>query len=134
MPKQFRKKPVVVEAVRLTWSNWSEVCDLVPRPYSDKGVYLDAQGHELPEGQTSEVMGLRINTLESTELTGSLLASQGDWIIKGVNGEFYPCKNDIFEKTYEPMEGLIRCHLCGMVMQPGTFDHLGVCQGRKAGR
>ncbi len=39
---------------------------------------------------------ITINTLE-----GKMTASEGDWIIKGVNGEFYPCKPDIFEKTYE---------------------------------
>jgi hypothetical protein len=42
---------------------------------------------------------LHIETLE-----GILTASPGDWVIKGVNGEFYPCKPDVFEKTYEPVE------------------------------
>lgn len=42
---------------------------------------------------------LFIETLE-----GTMTASKGDWIIKGVNGEFYPCKPDIFEKTYEPFK------------------------------
>lgn len=37
-------------------------------------------------------------------LEGVMTATEGDWIIKGVNGEFYPCKPDIFEKTYEPVE------------------------------
>lgn len=35
---------------------------------------------------------------------GTMLASRGDWVIKGINGEFYPVKPDIFEKTYEPVE------------------------------
>ena len=38
-------------------------------------------------------------------LDGVMWAKEGDWIIKGVNGEFYPCKPDIFEKTYEALEG-----------------------------
>jgi hypothetical protein len=42
--------------------------------------------------------GILINTLE-----GNMKASIGDWIIKGVKGEFYPCKPDIFEMTYEPL-------------------------------
>ena len=42
---------------------------------------------------------LKIDTLE-----GTMTASVGDYVIKGVNGEFYPCKPDIFEKTYEPAE------------------------------
>ena len=47
------------------------------------------------------VRHLRISTLE-----GAIDASKGDYIIKGVAGEFYPCKPDIFEKTYEKVEGI----------------------------
>ena len=43
---------------------------------------------------------LLIGTLE-----GTMAAAPGDWVIKGVAGEFYPCKPDIFEATYEPVEG-----------------------------
>lgn len=50
-------------------------------------------------GSTVKVIGLKIKTLE-----GDMRAEKGDWIIKGVNGEFYPCKPDIFEKTYEKVE------------------------------
>lgn len=46
-----------------------------------------------------EAGGVKINTLE-----GTMLANWGDWIIEGINGEFYPCKPDIFEKTYELVE------------------------------
>lgn len=98
---KYRKKPVVIEAVRLSWSTWHEVCDFVPKPYFDRGVFLDENLSPLPEGATSERMGLLMNTLESNELTGSLLAVEGDWIIKGVKGEFYPIKNDIFLETYD---------------------------------
>jgi hypothetical protein len=45
---------------------------------------------------------LRIHTLE-----GFMTACLGDWIIKGLNGEFYPCKPDIFEKTYQPVDGVV---------------------------
>ena len=98
----YRKKPVVIEAMQLTWSNWNAICDFVPRPWFERGVYLnDSTKEVLPDNCTSNTMGLLLNTLESNKVTGSLLASDGDWIIKGVNGEFYPCKPDIFEKTYE---------------------------------
>ncbi|HWQ95907.1 MAG TPA: hypothetical protein VN368_00905 [Candidatus Methylomirabilis sp.] len=50
---------------------------------------------------------LTIRTLE-----GEMTAHPGDWIIKGVNGELYPCKPDIFEKTYEPVEEKIIAHRC----------------------
>jgi hypothetical protein len=103
---KFRKKPVVIEAIQLSWSNWMDVCDFVPKPWFKQGVYLDdATKEQLPDGRTSNTMGLLLNTLESDKQTGSLLATEGDWIIKGVAGEFYPCKDDIFRLTYEPVEG-----------------------------
>lgn len=97
---KYRKKPVVIEAIQLDWRTWNEICDFVSKEAFGGGVFLDDTTFtELPEGQVSNTMGLRINTLE-----GVVLARQGDYIIKGVNGEFYPCKPDIFEKTYEHVE------------------------------
>lgn len=80
--KRYRKKPVVVEALLYTGSNTLDVLRFV----GDVGVWCSETG-------------LFINTLE-----GEMHASIGDHIIKGVNGEFYPCKYDIFEKTYEAAE------------------------------
>lgn len=100
---RFRKKPVEIEAVQLTWQTWNEICDFIPKPWFVRGVWLDAQGKPLPIDQTNFKahgnvgLGLILNTLESQ----SFIAKGDDWIIKGVNGEFYSCKPDIFEKTYE---------------------------------
>lgn len=98
---KFRKKPVVIEAVQLGWDNWSEMCDHagVGKLIDGKpqGCYVDANGAALPDGETSGRMGIHIPTLE-----GLMLGVQGDWIIRGVKGELYPCKPDIFEATYEP--------------------------------
>jgi hypothetical protein len=92
MIQQFRKKPVVIEAVQ--WNskskNFDEVMNFMQNFYGNKLNYENAE--ELAY-QTKQ---LQIQTLE-----GIMVASDGDWIIKGVNGEFYPCKPDIFEKTYE---------------------------------
>ena len=100
MPK-FRKKPVIIEAVQLRWDTWNDICDFISDEAFDRGVYLDDDTlTQLPDGKHSNTLGLKINTLE-----GVMLARQNDYIIKGVNGEFYPCKPDIFEKTYEPVEG-----------------------------
>jgi hypothetical protein len=98
---KFRKKPVVIDAIQLNWGTWNEVCDFIDDKQAfGGGVYLDDETFEkMPEGITSNTMGLLINTLE-----GQHLARQNDYIIKGVNGEFYPCKPDIFEKTYEQVE------------------------------
>lgn len=77
---KYRKKPVVVEAVQWTGKNQTEI---------DKFCGMNVVWSE------NKKMFL-VLTLE-----GTMLASIGDYIIKGVNGEFYPCKPDIFEKTYE---------------------------------
>lgn len=98
MPK-FRKKPVVIEAVQLCWRHWDEVTELMhglvspenPGRFSDE--CSDACGEKAP------FIELTIPTLE-----GPHIAKHGDWIIKGVKGELYPCKPDIFAATYEPAE------------------------------
>lgn len=88
---KFRKKPVIIEAVQLRWDTWSEICDFV-------GVGKLEDGK--PQGaQDGEAIALDIPTLE-----GLMHANEKDWVIKGVKGEFYPCKPDIFEATYEAVE------------------------------
>ena len=97
---KYRKKPVEIEAIKLGWDTWNEICEFIEKDSFGGGVYLDETTlEELPEGKTSNVMGLKIKTLE-----GVMLAKQGDYIIKGVNNEFYPCKPDIFAKTYEKVD------------------------------
>ena len=92
----YRKKPVVIEAVQWTGKNHREMFDFLtgkidkPIETSGENFYID---HERVIG------GLVINTLE-----GEHFASIGDYIIKGVQGEFYPCKPDIFKETYEEVE------------------------------
>ena len=94
---KYRKKPVVIEAVRLGWDTWCEVCDFVTRESFVGGVYLDDETKEpLPPDKHSNTMGLYLMTLE-----GQMLARQGDWIIKGAKGEFYSCRDDVFKATYE---------------------------------
>jgi hypothetical protein len=82
MVQKFRKKPVVIEAVQLKLLNFDEVETFV--------------GGDIGKNEKGETV---IATLE-----GAMICSLNDWIIKGVNGEFYPCKPDIFEKTYESVE------------------------------
>ena len=96
----FRKKPVVIEAMQLRWDNWNEMCDFAGvGPLEEgkpMGCYIGADGRPLAPHESSETMGLLIPTLE-----GTMVARQNDWIIRGVKGELYPCKPDIFEATYE---------------------------------
>jgi preprotein translocase subunit Sss1 len=87
---QYRKKPVVIEAVQWTGSNLKEVINF-------SGLHDSAKKwtwEEYEEVVKNE--GLKIFTLE-----GKMNADVNDWIIKGVKGEFYPCKPEIFEDTYE---------------------------------
>lgn len=86
---KFRKKPVVIEAVR--WDPSGKPTDLPEWLWN----VLMLQ----PEMFRQETGTLTIRTLE-----GDMRAEPGDWIIKGVKGELYPCKPDIFEATYEPVE------------------------------
>ena len=87
---RYRKKPVVIEAVQFVDTDESILklseLGLVP-------VRIDYADLDNPI--------LKIETLE-----GMMIATEGDYIIKGVQGEFYPCKPDIFEETYEELEYL----------------------------
>ena len=82
--KRFRKKPVVIEAMEFTDGDhfavieWMRSC-----------------------GCTEAHINRGAETIAIPTLEGVMLASVGDWIIKGVADEFYPCRNDIFDKTYE---------------------------------
>lgn len=76
----YRKKPVIIEAIQYTGDNMAEIEMFVPTGKYGKGCFY-------------------ISTLE-----GEMKASPGDFIIKGISGEFYPCKPDIFEMTYEKVD------------------------------
>lgn len=89
---KYRKKPVVITAVQLRWDNWSEMCEHAGVGKLENGKPQGVEG--LPNGE----IGLDIPTLE-----GLMRANQNDWVIRGVKGELYPCKPDIFEATYEPV-------------------------------
>lgn len=80
---RFRKKPVVVEAVQWTGKNHNEIKTFAQESTRTVDFYDDGSV-------------LVIHTLE-----GDHVASVGDWIIRGVHGELYPCKPDIFAETYE---------------------------------
>lgn len=95
---KFRKKPVVIEAIQwdgsrdrfntiYEWANPSG--DAISAPITSDGCFDSGD----------DVQNLCIDTLE-----GTMLARVGDWIIRGVKGEYYPCKPEVFAATYEPAE------------------------------
>jgi hypothetical protein len=84
---KFRKKPVVIEAVQ-----WNGANHLITETFM-KG-----------SGATIDYSQSKLGVIQIPTLEGVMTAQAGDWIIKGVQGEFYPCKPDIFEQTYESAE------------------------------
>lgn len=94
---KFRKRPVIIEAFQMTierrWDNleWPE--------WLHKAWNTDGEGSLFIDPDDPDGAKLAIGTLE-----GVHRVSWGDWIIQGVQGEIYPCKPDIFEATYEPVD------------------------------
>jgi hypothetical protein len=111
---RFRTKPVVIEAVQFTQEMARGLKSLPPGLEIERSVGLDRFG---------------VQTLE-----GFMTVSVGDWIIRGLKGEYYPCKPDIFDTKYEvacdhrgqdnqavhwnPLNGIWQCHACGQVFAP----------------
>ena len=106
---KFRKKPVIIEAIQYDGlpASGSAACNFMGL---ERVLFSDTQG-------------LFIDTLE-----GTMTAAIGDWIIKGVKGEFYPCKPDIFEATYEPADSLENISMVDgngekvQILIAGTFE------------
>lgn len=85
---KFRKKPVVIEAIQFTgYSSFAQMMNTWMGPFDS---VVDGNGDK---------ENFFIETLE-----GDPCVTRGDWVIKGIKGEFYPCKSDIFEMTYEACE------------------------------
>lgn len=83
---KFVKRPVEVEAIRYGPDTCAAICEWMGVP------------HNVYDGEPCGVGQFQIQTRE-----GLMLANPGDWIIKGVAGEFYPCKPEIFAATYDPV-------------------------------
>ena len=97
----FRKRPVEIQALRLLWSTWGEMCDFAGvgslTDGKPEGTFLHPDGTPSSDYPGPEAkIGLAIPTLE-----GVMIGTEGDWIIRGVAGELYPCKPDIFRQSYE---------------------------------
>jgi len=86
---KYRKKPVEIDAIIFSRNNWEEIVEFT------NGNARSMITPRCPDGKSTCVVG----TLE-----GPHTATEGDFIIKGIKGEFYPCKPDIFAMTYEQVE------------------------------
>lgn len=93
MIKTYRKKPVEIQAIQFTG---------VPEELIDIIAFVGGQDKVTPSTRRSEIRGEPIkHTLIIKTLEGDMIAEVGDYIIKGVKGECYPCKPDIFKLTYD---------------------------------
>jgi hypothetical protein len=95
--KKFRKKPVTIEAIQ-----WTGIC------------LEDAEDIGKQLGSEREITFTGDGTMYISTLEGVMAANKGDWIIKGVQGEIYPCKPDIFEETYGEDDG---CMTFGLAIE-----------------
>lgn len=99
---KYRKKPVVIDAYHLKDLSYKTVKECLGFMGQQVNTYRGI-GIEQPFDKYMQIVwknnGVKIETLE-----GTMIAKAGDYIIRGVNGELYPCKPDIFEKTYEEVE------------------------------
>ncbi len=100
---KYRKKPVEIEAIQLTENSIREVYSFIhPDDRFSLPLSQIAQHKWEEYEKIVKAEGMDMYTLESGK--GTQIASIGDFIIKGVKGEFYPCKPDIFEMTYEEIK------------------------------
>lgn len=88
---KYRKKPIVIEAMQWTGFNYTDSEEFM-------GERLACGKYEGGPGPYS------VSTKIIPTSEGDMRCSPGDWIIKGVNGEFYPCKPDVFAQTYDVVE------------------------------
>ena len=99
---KYRKKPVVIDAVQLTWGTWGEACDFLGDVISPEN---PARYCTEPSDTCGEVGPEYIELTVTTVHGESAIVRHGDWIIpEPMPGRFYPCKPDIFAATYEAVE------------------------------
>lgn len=105
-PALYQKKPVAVEVMPLTGlpSEWHAVYQWIEENTDGSFEPLAVIDGDEPPPESGVSIDPRDGRLIISTLEGLHWANPGDYIIRGVQGEFYPCKPDIFEQTYEPVE------------------------------
>lgn len=97
---KYRKRPVVIEAVQYdgTAARATQIIEWI-LAHGARANYVCSDPNRCAEADGDTPHAIQVTTLE-----GQMRADLGDWIIRGVQGEFYPCKPDIFAATYEPVD------------------------------
>jgi len=94
MIQKFKKLPVIVEAVQFQ-ADYKTAAEIIE--------WINKENGFDPKSNLNPCASYYYGDLTIRTLEGDMHASKGDWIIKGISGEFYPCKPEIFKKTYEPI-------------------------------
>ena len=101
---KFRKKPVVIDAIQWNGANTAAVYEFIHGKFTTPRNYMDEE-RWFEYDEICQRQGMIIRTLEDgNKGEAKHVASVGDWIIKGIQGEHYPCKPDIFKATYEAVD------------------------------
>lgn len=102
MPDRYRKKPVEIEAIEFRgWNNAREVCEWADAYFVGRGYEHALRRESESDRSNGHILDDAPPFLVIKTLEGSMRADVGDFVIRGVQGEFYPCKPDIFGATYE---------------------------------
>lgn len=106
-PQRFRKRPVTIEAMQLLGvaPHWHAVYTWIEENTKGSFEPMAVLNGEVPVPESGVSIDPSDGALLIATREGVMHASEGDWIIRGVQGEFYPCKPDIFAATYEPADG-----------------------------
>lgn len=99
-PEKFTKKPVEIEAMQFRLGETTKGEIVAFCPDANIGVPIDENDPESERMDSTDIRWVALATLE-----GTMTVSDGDWIIKGIQGEFYPCKPDIFADSYDRVVG-----------------------------
>lgn len=104
---QYRKKPVIIDAFKYQYQFAPDITQEYPQWAIDavlNGTIVETDVQDYVPYATGAIGGTGTHYLSIVTLEGTMKADEGDWVIKGVKGEIYPCKPDIFEMTYEKVE------------------------------
>ena len=105
--KRFQKRPVVIQAMRVTGGNYGMLTELADTdPTRRLSIEWCCQNWDCKDSNivAGQAPHPRRRVVIIKTLEGTMQANEGDWVIKGIRGELYPCKHDIFMDTYREID------------------------------
>lgn len=99
---KYKKKPIIIEAIQWTGKNEIEIYNFLEDKEVKSSQEISSTGKNFLIDFNNDITMIPILLIKTLE--GDMIASKSDYIIKGIKGEFYPCKADIFKSSYELIE------------------------------